>query len=476
MAKSKYSRDLVKVATRGFPRPLTAWTETVLLSLIGAWLWIGSVSIGQENLALTVKEHSQFFWPIIFVLLGALRYGFTRGFCCALFTALIALAWYRQNGILEAFSYPKTVGLMLTAMIAGEFRDAWEERIHRNDLDFAFMSRKMELFTQNYFMLRASHDQLEQRMAGQAVSLRSNISELERISLKNQLINVSQEQRLKDMAPAVMTLLSQIVGIETAGFYALNNQGKLLKQPLTALGAMPELNLEDPMVQDMLETGNLLSPVDLYSNDKNSEYQLCIPLKDSADEILACVIATQVKFFTLTEQNIAILNLVIRYAADMLSNGVIAPVIEPMQKRLFVRYLGPVLREKALRHEESAILFCKGNTEEALTLFDKTISTRRGADIYWRSKNTKGENVLVVLLPLTSLVQAQLFADRVKLQFERDALGAVEIVGPQSVNLEDDKFVQELKELGLENYLPDLKDALKASDVSQGVVKGSDPS
>lgn len=457
MTKNKFLKKLLKQATRGFPRPVSAWAETLVLAALAAWLWVRSVNIAQEDMMLRVSEGYEFFWPLVCVLLVALRYGFTKGFCAALFTGLITLAWYREAGLIGIFSYTKVVGLMLVAMISGEFRDAWEERVHRNDLDYAFMSRKIDLFTQNYFTLRASHDQLEQRMAGQAVSLRSNISELEKISEKNPILGVSQEERLKNMAPAVLTLISQIVGIETAGFYAIGPKGEIDPKPLAELGSMPPLDLEDPMVEDLLECGNLLSPIDLYSNEKNSAYQLAIPLKDDADNLLACVIVTQVKFFTLTDQNIAILNLVVRYAADMLSTGIVAPVIDAVQKRLFVRYLGAALRQQALHHEDSSVIFCRGDTEDAMLVFDKIASTRRGADIYWMARNAQGTPVLVVLLPLTSLVQAQLFADRVAAQFKREGADShIEIVGPQLASLDDERFVERLKALGLENYLKDL--------------------
>ncbi|MGN1281351.1 MAG: hypothetical protein ACI4UM_05550, partial [Succinivibrio sp.] len=252
MSKSRIRSAIIKKLTRGSQQPLVAWAETLVIALISSALWIASVSVSQiltyEGSSISVNESQGFFWPLIFVMLVSMRYGFSLGFCCALLTILFSIAYYKYEGILFAFSFYKAVGMLLVAMISGEFRDVWDERLHRNDLDCSFIQRKLDLFTQNYFILRASHDQLEQRMAGQVVSLRSNISELERISAQYPIIGVSQEQRLRNMAGSVMALFANIVGIEVAGFYQIGAKNRINPEPLSTLGNMGELDRDDPMI------------------------------------------------------------------------------------------------------------------------------------------------------------------------------------------------------------------------------------
>lgn len=455
MAKKDILNTLYKAVTRGSKQPLVAWTETLILAIIGAVLWCIAYDIIDEQtveeMIISTSQKQQFFWPLIFVLLVALRYGFTHGFVCALTCILMSIGYFKYFQILDAFSFYKAVGLLIAAMISGEFRDAWEERLHRNDLDFTFMQRKLDLFTQNYFTLRSSHDQLEQRMAGQVVSLRSNISELEKISERYPIVGVDQHTRLENMASSVLTLFAQIVGIEVAGFYAINEKEKIETKALYTLGSMQEIDLDDPMLKDMLEYKVLLSPANAQNDEHNSKYQLCIPLKDSSDKLIACVVASQVKFFTLTDQNLAILNLVVNYAADMISSSVIAPVIQTEEKHTFLKYLHFVFTQSTLHREQSSIIFCKGKTKQALEIFDKTISTRRGADIYWRRINTDGEEVLVVLLPLTTLIQAQMYRDRVKnqLRLNKIAEDEFEMTEPLDVGIGNELLNEELRKLGL---------------------------
>lgn len=455
MTKSKKLRILFyKIITRGSAHPLIAWTETLLISAFAAFLWTNAISIevtdASDTVSMSVEYTHEFFWPLLFVLLIALRYGFTLGLVSSISTIVLALVFYKYHGIYEYFSFKQAVGILTFAMITGEFRDAWDERLHKNDLNFDFMTRKLDLFTQNYFLLRSSHDQLEQRMAGQVVSLRSNISELEKLNDKYPILSTTQEKRLGYLANPVLSLLSSIVGIEEAGFYKVENN-KIDGNPIATAGNMPKLDFSDPMLNEMLENHNLLSPIDMYDNDNQPKYQLCIPLVDSTGNFLACVIATQVKFFTLTAQNVAILNLVSSYAADMLSTGIITPILQSEQKPLFLKYLGQAIKENTVRNEQSSIIFCKGHSKNVIKIFDKTISNRRGADIYWRLHALDGDTVLVVLLPLTSLFQAQMYLDRVQTQFNRESEEGdeISIKGPMYVSSSNEQMIEALKQLGV---------------------------
>ena len=215
MTKSKKLRILFyKIITRGSAHPLIAWTETLLISAFAAFLWTNAISIevtdASDTVSMSVEYTHEFFWPLLFVLLIALRYGFTLGLVSSISTIVLALVFYKYHGIYEYFSFKQAVGILTFAMITGEFRDAWDERLHKNDLNFDFMTRKLDLFTQNYFLLRSSHDQLEQRMAGQVVSLRSNISELEKLNDKYPILSTTQEKRLGYLANSVLSISSYL--------------------------------------------------------------------------------------------------------------------------------------------------------------------------------------------------------------------------------------------------------------------------
>lgn len=455
MAIKSYICALKRILSNGSSQPLVAWTENIVVALIASYLWISSIDwIYKPNSLDLVSAYSggqDFFWPVIFVILIALRYGFTQGFACAVLTVFMTVVYYRYHHIIDFYSFSKAVGLLLAAMITGEFRDVWYDNLKKNDLDYDFMKRKLELFTQNYFLLRSSHDQLEQRMAGQVLSLRSNISEIEKLSAQYPLVGMEQQKRLSLLATPVLSLFSSIVGIEEAGFYTITDNKKINDKAISTLGKMGELDLSDPMLKAMMLQKELLSPIDLYDEDLQGKYKLCIPLIDRNEKFLGCVIATEVKFFTLTDQNLAILNLVANYVSDVITTGVVAPVLLKQQIELFSKYFFDVLAENTKHKVQSSLLIFKGHTTESMQILDKTISMRRGADIYWKTFDKEGNTSLVVLLPMTTLYQAQLFKDRVLKQMVRADGSIIETqcIGPLDVTKDNQVLFDELKPLGM---------------------------
>ncbi|MDD6205907.1 hypothetical protein, partial [Succinivibrio sp.] len=77
MAKKDILNTLYKAVTRGSKQPLVAWTETLILAIIGAVLWCIAYDIIDEQtveeMIISTSQKQQFFWPLIFVLLVALR-------------------------------------------------------------------------------------------------------------------------------------------------------------------------------------------------------------------------------------------------------------------------------------------------------------------------------------------------------------------------------------------------------------------
>src|SRR5574344_1350701 len=105
MTKSKKLRILFyKIITRGSAHPLIAWTETLLISAFAAFLWTNAISIevtdASDTVSMSVEYTHEFFWPLLFVLLIALRYGFTLGLVSSISTIVLALVFYKYHGIM----------------------------------------------------------------------------------------------------------------------------------------------------------------------------------------------------------------------------------------------------------------------------------------------------------------------------------------------------------------------------------------
>ncbi len=124
----------------GFKQDGFAWLETIVVSVLSIYVWTQS-----DSLAATSTEHN-FFWPLFGPLLIALRYGFAKGFICALLTTAGLASIMNATGLLEYYPLSLAIGLILVAMIAGEFHDYWHTINQKHILDHTYMTPKAGQF------------------------------------------------------------------------------------------------------------------------------------------------------------------------------------------------------------------------------------------------------------------------------------------------------------------------------------------
>ncbi|WP_434361669.1 GAF domain-containing protein [Parasalinivibrio latis] len=378
------------------------WFETILFAVLALVIWV--CSEGFDNPEVSVG----FFWPIVGPLVIALRYGFAQGLICAVLTVAgveVSLLVIQPTA---NFPFSLSIGTVVVTMAAGEFRDHWEAVNTKYALNYEYMNQKLESFTQNYHLLKVSHDQLEKRTAGQAISLRTSIQSLQRIAVNH------AEHRLDVLAGDFLNLFSDIIGMHVAGIYAVVN-GEIDSNAKAVIGDNHYLDHSDPMLAASLSTGELLSPAEL--DDKslhNSRYQLCVPLKDTKGTVHAILACESVQFIALNPTNIALLALVANYAANLLSDSIVAPVLKPQQRDLFISYLNKVKGNKQKFGADSALVVFTDVNGEMQNILESLIDYRRGADIYWSCYTLDGMPALAVLLPMTSVYEAQQFVNRVK--------------------------------------------------------------
>ena len=147
-----------KIFIIGSPREWIMWSETLVVTVLSIWIWMDSDYFvgGSES----IKQNGAFFWALVGPLLISIRYGFATGVMCSLLVIAGIASILNLLGSLEVFSFSLSVGMVLTSMVAGEFRDIWHEKNQKYSLDHDYMRQKLESFTKNYHLLKVSHDQL----------------------------------------------------------------------------------------------------------------------------------------------------------------------------------------------------------------------------------------------------------------------------------------------------------------------------
>lgn len=433
----------IKNLFSGFRQDWFKWVETLILAAFSIWIWKHSdffIFDPQGN-----EGKQSFFWPLFGPLLISIRYGFANGVICALLVILGIASLLSVENNIDQFSLSLGVGLVLVSMIVGEFRDYWDGVNQKHDLDRDYIRQRLDSFTQNYHLLKASHDQLEQRIAGQKISLRASINQLEEIVFEN------TDDRFGSLCLPYLNLISEIGGLEVAGIYKVTNN-KLDKSVKASLGDSHELHVNDPMFKDMIKTKKLLTPAKLGETEVHkSRYQVCIPLVDTTGVLRAILVAEKAKFFLLTPANIALLSLVSNYAADLLNENLQVPVLRPEQADLFRSYVKRATENKTHYSADTSLVAFVGLPHKYQLALHEIINDRRGAGVYWQCITKNDRSALVVLLPLTSVWGAEQYIKRIREfliqslddDMTLDEESGFEVIGPKILG-RDQKFIDDL--------------------------------
>ena len=390
-----------------------SWVETLVISVLALGLgwWFSPDDPLQVN--------ATFPWVILAPLLLGMRYGFVRGLASAALL-VAALFAFRVQGVEAYAQVPAAfiVGVLLCAMLVGEFRDIWERRLERLELANEYRQLRLDEFTRAHHILRISHDRLEQRVAGNDQSLRSSL-----LGLRQLLRELpGDEAPLDALAETVLALLAQYGSLRIAGLYRVRHDRTPEPQPLATLGEMPALDADDLLVRTCLERGELVSVrqelLERGEQRAHSALQVCVPLVDTDGRILALLAVEQMPFFVFNERTFSLLAILAGHIADLLQSDRRALQLADIDAQRFSQYLKRSLLD-ARDHGLPACLYAFELTdvrygEEVQRLLE---GSQRGLDVQLRLRNDEGRRVLLVLLPLTAAEGSQGYLQRLRILF-----------------------------------------------------------
>ncbi len=370
-----------------------AWFETLLLTALaaGMGLWLAPEDPLQVQ---------GFPWPLLAPLLLAVRYGFMRGLISA--SLLVVMLFVLRAGGLPLYSDIPSgyiIGVLVSTMLVGEFRDLWERRLQRLQMANEYRQYRLDEFTRAHLILRVSHDRLEQRVAGSDQSLRSSL-----LMLRDRLreLDVSNN-RLSSLAEPILALLGQYGSLRIAGLYALDATGK--PEALAMLGEMGALDADDLLVRLCLEKGDVVSVreelLERGEQARHSSLQACVPLLDTEDRLLAILAIRQMPFFAFNERILSLLGLLAGHIADMLQSDAVALRLDDADSQAFSQQLRRSLID-AERHELPASLCMLELSQPNEDLMRLLTDSQRGLDLQLRLRNGRDHDCLLVLMPLTS--------------------------------------------------------------------------
>jgi hypothetical protein len=390
---------LGKLATTDI-RPAVVLAETALLPMLA--IALGLLLSPQDPL----WTDAAFSWAWLAPVILALRYGPLPGLGG---TFVLLAGWLLlHTGDVHDFPQVHFLGGFILVMLVGEFSSLWQARTRRAEINHAYVEQRLEHLVRQYYLLRLSHDRLEQELIGRPMSMRDALAALHDVD--------SSEAG----AQAVLRLLAQYCQLESAALYSVHDD-QLAPAPLAAIGSMPALLAHDPLLAQALQTNKLCHVSQVATRQPSSQYLVAAPLLDLGGNLYGMLLVHEMPFFSLQEETLQTINLLLGYYTDGLSTTALAaPVLAavpqcPADFAFEAQRLAHVQRSTRIASVIVVLSFLPRASERDLPR--QILHLRRALDEAWLHQGSARE-VLAVLMPLGSQASAQGYVARIEQWFD----------------------------------------------------------
>lgn len=285
--------------------PLERWIETILITLLflagGYWLNGGDIFC----------RNAQFPWIWFAPLLVALRYGIASGLVSVALICLTSLLLFQQGALSGEFPTTFVLGGILLTLVSGQFSTVWQQRLRRSDQLSSHAAERFEQLSRAYFMVRLSHDRLEQNLISRPVTLRDAM-----LDLRNLLARHGGDLE-KETGSALMSILMHYCSLESAALYPADREGRLQAKPLASCGKGAPFAPDDLLLNSAIESGNTAyQSVNRLGSNESSAYLVAAPLRTSKGDLTGMLLVTEMPFLSLQRETLQIMGILLAYAAD----------------------------------------------------------------------------------------------------------------------------------------------------------------
>lgn len=153
---------------------------------------------------------AEFPWTWLAPIIIALRYGALAGLGSS---AIVLAGWfYFHQGQWQNFPQLYFLGGLITVMVVGEVASQWRAKTRRAETVQHYLDQRLEHLVRQYYLLRLSHDRLEQELIGRPMSMRDALQKLH------------TSAGAADATHRLLQLLSQYCQITDASLHAVKDE------------------------------------------------------------------------------------------------------------------------------------------------------------------------------------------------------------------------------------------------------------
>lgn len=294
---SRLTAIILGKLTSNSVRPWVVVGEIVFVPLIA--ILLGLVLNPDDPLC----TQASFPWPWFAPIILALRYGALAGLGAS---GILLGAWLLLNsGHYDTFPKLFFLGGLILVMLVGEFSSLWRARTRRAENTREYIDQRLEQLTRQYYLLRLSHDRLEQELISRPMSIRDAL-----LTLRG-LDGGAADSR--EGAPALLRLLAQYCQLESLSLHRVERDD-VNTTPLASMGSTFTLDPNDPLIRQAIELRRLchISQVDADSEAQTS-CLIAAPLTDMDGEVFGLFVVKEMPFFALQEETLQTINLLLGY-------------------------------------------------------------------------------------------------------------------------------------------------------------------
>lgn len=417
-------------------------TELVVMALLVP----GALLLALPRLADVVIPLS----TLVPVLFG-LRYGFAAGSAAALLLMLVVLHHFHlPPQALSAFPKLQAAIYLLCGSLSGQFRDHWTRTMDDLRARASLDQLRLAQFTSTFHVLKASHAQLERRLAGNRTSLRAALQQL-KARLGTQPADVGQP--LAGLGAPLLELLAESCHLHSGTAYEVNANGLIAPAPAASFGKATALSPFHPMLREALGSGNVVS---VRANDSGVEKILAVvPLVDSLGKIHGVISVNQMAFIAIQQHTLDLMAIIARHAGDILALHTSGAADAGSNEALLPRLRRSMADARLYRLPLAVVGFRILETIDPGALVAQCLEMHRGIDQSWLGQDRQGHAVVVVLMPMPDADAAQRHVQRLRDHVAQQRGNAVATTG-------------------IDSFVIMLEDACSAEEALPGILQACD--
>lgn len=337
-------------------------------------------------------------WLLLIPIFCSLYFGAVYG-VLSLALILLALVYYQPITDSTHWSIQIYVfgGLCFT-LLAGVFSSYWKARIAHVEHLNRYVREHLEDLSRDYYLLRISHERIEQAYIVKPISLRDAFFQIQQDAAEaNHEITQRNAERL-------LGLFGQYCSINNAALCLLSPKGNI--KALAFMGGVFDIKPEDALLQHVLQNNETsYLAVNRLSEKEFSAYKAVIPLVNVQRKLIGFVIIKDIPFWSLTHDNLEVLSVFAAYFVKQCT------VFGNKKLKEFPDCPMPFLKEMtdlvALKKESrvdsalSCLVIPTGPQQEKIVFILE--QQKRSLDYLWVRRHDQTV-LMITLLPLSGLL------------------------------------------------------------------------